>query len=340
MTQGLETGESKSVLWNGFYGDHRMGRDEIERAFAENSKHLKTRKNGNVLYHEILAFSMGHRVQGEALERAVTDIGQEYLRYRAPNQMAFGVMHFNTDHVHLHLMISANDVGKRERVRLSKAEFAEVQKAVEAFVIARYPELAQTQVYGREQSPERLKTQADEQAMKATTGKASRKEALKTKLHQIFEQATTPSELTRLAEQIGARFYERGKSIGVIVRDPDGTERRHRLATLGLETHYAVTKSRLSQRAGEKKKPQAHNQEQEMKPAEQRSVPPTGGATKQSPAPAPFEQVEELAKSALEYPVTYIDDILKEARELDQGDGQGRAGNAKPSKRREDDLER
>ena len=255
MTRTGDGEKSQSVLWHGFYGHEGMSNDEIIATFEENAKHLKERKNGNVLYHEILSFSAGYSLQGDALARAVADIGQEYLRYRAPGQMAFGAIHYDTDHIHLHLMVSANGIGKREPVRLTKAQFAELQKAVEAFTLAKYPQLAQTRIYDRDRPKERLKTQAHEQAMKSRTGEPSRKERIKSQLHGLFEQAVSMAELEKRLEAEGLSLYQRGKSLGVVERLPDGSERRHRLATLGLAEHYAVTQSRFSK---------AQHQEQDM----------------------------------------------------------------------------
>jgi hypothetical protein len=246
MTRDADGERSESVLWHGFYGHPGMGEPEIVSIFRENASRLRERKNGNVLYHEILSFAAGYRLRGEALSRAVADIGQEYLRQRAPNQLAFGAIHHDTDHIHLHLLISANEIGKRERVRLSKSEFADIQKAVEAFMLKHYGELEQTQIYGRARSRERLKTQAHEQAMKSRTGAPSRKETVKTRLHGLFEQAQSLDELDRMMLAEGFRLYRRGKSIGVMVLDPSGQERRHRLSTLGLETHFLATEERLS----------------------------------------------------------------------------------------------
>ena len=245
MNRGIENGEGRSVLWHNFYGSERMSEEEIQRSFEENSKLLQDRKNGNILYHEILSFSAGHKARGDELYRMVADIGQEYLRERAPDQLGYGVVHLDTDHIHLHLMLSANPAGRSERVRLSKADFADVQKRIERFTLERYQALAQTRVYDRDRPKERLKTEMHEQAMKARTGKPSRKEEIKAKLHQIFERAESAGELARLLAAAGLAFYARGKSVGIIVQEPDGTERKHRLSTLGLLDHYDRINARL-----------------------------------------------------------------------------------------------
>ena len=245
MNRGIEDGEGRAVLWHNFYGGDRTPEDQLLREFEGNAELLQARKNGNVLYHEILSFSAGHQARGDALYRMVADIGQEYLRERAPDQLRYGVVHLDTDHIHLHLMLSANPAGRSERARLSKADFADIQKRVERFTLDRYQELAQTPIYGRERPRERLKTDTHEQAMKARTGKPSQKEAIKAKLHQMFERAASIEELARFMASESLAFYSRGKSIGVIFRDQDGTERKHRLSTLGLEAHYERTNAQL-----------------------------------------------------------------------------------------------
>ena len=250
MNRGIEEENGKAVLWHNFYGQEGMEEAELHNVFTRNASFLKEHKRGNVLYHEMLSFSSEYLSRGarsDELERMVTDIGQEYLRNRAPKQLAYGVIHRETEHLHLHLMISANEVERRNREWLTKAEFATIQKELEAYVLARYPELGQTLIYGREaQSKERLKTQVHEQAMKSRTGAQSRKETLKNQLHQLFERAQNAEDLKRLLELDGIRVYVRGRSVGVVVREEGGLERKHRLSTLGLEAHYQATELRLT----------------------------------------------------------------------------------------------
>ena len=103
-----------------------------------------------------------------------------------------------------------------------------------------------------------LKTDAREQALKTRTHEPSRKETLKARLHSLFERASTFKELAELSKAEGFNFYQRGKTVGVAVRDPDGQERKHRLSTLGVEAHYEMTNRRLAEPA---KKPERVRQE-------------------------------------------------------------------------------
>lgn len=330
MTRSNDHEASESVLWHGFYGHAGMSNADIVHEFQMNAKRLKERKNGNILYHEMLSFSTGYKLEGQALTRAIADIGQEYLRLRASKQMAFGAVHFDTDHIHLHLLLSANEVGKPNRVRLAKKDFSDIQKAVEAYTLAHYPELSQTRVYDKDpsqkKSKERLKTQAHEQAMKARTGTMSRKEALKNRMHQFFEQAQSVEELKRLFEKEGVNLYTRGKSVGILFKEPDGQERRHRLSTLGLEEHYRATNARLEGMSKTQDK-------QEPDVSQKHPFPPGKDAFSAGKTPSAIEVVEwEFFTGKLHEhwhgpqptepepkapPPAYTDDILKRAQERD-----------------------
>jgi hypothetical protein len=214
-------------------------------------------------------------------------------------------------------MVSANPVRRGERVRLSKSQFADIQRRVERFALERYPELAQTRIYDREPGQERLKTEVHEQAMRARTGAPSRKETLKTRLHQMFERATSIEALSKLMQAEGLSFYTRGKSVGIIEQAGQGGERRHRLATLGVLEHYERMNARLLGH------PDRHEDKDMNKP-------PFPGRTGDAFA-RPDSPVEIVAEEFLtgelhpdwhppegEAPparAPYTDDVLKKARE-------------------------
>jgi hypothetical protein len=244
MNRGLSQGEGKAVLWHNFYGSEQSNDSEIVATFESNARLLAERKNGNVLYHEILSFSAGHLMQGDDLAKSVADIGQQYLHLRAPEQIAYGVVHLDTDHAHLHLMISANPAGKSTRVRLSKHEFAQAQKSLEQFVLSHYPELAQTAIYDQQRVQERIKLRAHEQAMRARTHEPSHKETIKNIVEQALLQANSLDELKQQCSKHGITFYQRGKALGVTQNDPNGRERKHRLATLGLQEQFQTFQAR------------------------------------------------------------------------------------------------
>src|SRR5262249_36475067 len=98
---------------------------KIHSEFLENFHLLPHRKNGNVLYHEILSFSDLDRelITPSILE----DLTRHYLSLRAPYALAYAKAHFNTGCPHVHLVISANDLGNTHRHRLTKAQFQKIK---------------------------------------------------------------------------------------------------------------------------------------------------------------------------------------------------------------------
>jgi len=63
--------------------------------------------------------------------------------------MARGRIHRSDRHIHLHLVVSANEVGGKRRKRISKKEFTRIQKEVEALCLESYPGLCQEPVYNQ-----------------------------------------------------------------------------------------------------------------------------------------------------------------------------------------------
>ena len=238
----MEKDRGEPAFGHNLCGNPFGRRDDLIREFEGNARNLKSRKNGNALYHEVISLEAGANLRKEEIVRILGEIGREYITRRAPHQMAFGMVHTDAKYIHLHICLSANAVGTDKRERLSKEAFARIQKDMEQLVRQKYTELAQTPVYTKERGKERLKTTQAEQEMKQRRGETSRKEDVKTRIHQIFETSRTPDDLITALRQEGLEFYQRGKTIGVI---DAATGRKHRLSTLGVDDHYTATMARL-----------------------------------------------------------------------------------------------
>lgn len=244
----MEKDRGEPAFGHNLCGNPFGRRDDIIREFERNAGILKSRKNGNALYHEVISLQSGSLLRKEEIIRILGEIGREYIMRRAPHQMAFGMVHTDAKHVHLHICLSANAVGTDKRERLSKESFSIIQKDMEQLVRQKYAELAQTPIYtkdpGKEQAKgkERLKTTQAEQEMKKRRGEPSRKEDIKTRIHQIFETSRTTDDLIVALQKEGLEFYQRGKTVGVIDAE---TGRKHRLSTLGVGEHYEATMARL-----------------------------------------------------------------------------------------------
>jgi len=89
-------------------------RRRLVEEFRKNSDLLPSRKNGNMLYHEILSVAV---VPGKEEEQkiALRETAQRYLELRADGLMAFGRMHHEPGHIHYHFVLSANGVYRWRR---------------------------------------------------------------------------------------------------------------------------------------------------------------------------------------------------------------------------------
>lgn len=247
LVEYMERGTAEIAFTHNLCNNPYGRRDDIIREFERNAEYLRARKNGNTLYHEVISLQAGGGMEREAAKEALAEIGREYLYRRAPRQMALGMVHSDGPYLHLHICLSANAVGKSKRERLSRHDFAQVQKSMEDLVLVRWTGLGQGRVYNqvKDRSADRLRTTAAEQEMRRRRGEPTRKEAVKARTHAAFERAASPDELVRLLREAGLELYQRGKSVGIVDRE---TGRRHRLSTLGVAPHYAATVARLSGR--------------------------------------------------------------------------------------------
>jgi len=211
----------------------------IIREFTENHALLPQRANGNALYHEIIALEPNTDVPKREQIAALRKIAARYLDRRAPQQLALGVIHAETAHIHMHLMISSNAVLSKKRVWLTKKVFAEIQQDIEGYRLTRFPELGTARHYDK--SREGVKRGTREQAAKLRTGTASHKEQLAADLATIFQNARSRKTLDTELAKLGLTLYQRGRSIGV--QTPGG--RRYRLTTLGLAEAYTDAATRF-----------------------------------------------------------------------------------------------
>lgn len=239
----MEKEQGHRAIIHNLYCSQSAEQDEIIKHFEDNAKFLPKRKNGNYLYHEVLTLENKHELDSKTLSSLLTELGEIYLQERASNQLAFAYIHTDTKNHHIHFCISANELQSEKRKRLSKAKFLQVQKKLESHVLEKYPELNQSEIYNKSLSQEQMKTSSKEQAFKKRTGKLSKKEKMKNKLHGIFEQAKSIEELNNLLAENGFKLYQRGKTVGVVNLE---TNRKHRLKTLGILPHYEATKSRFT----------------------------------------------------------------------------------------------
>jgi len=200
-------------------------KEQVLDEFSTNSKHLKHRKNGVYLYHEIISISRSKSLSNEEQKQALYEIVQEYTKRRAFGNLACGYMHDEKENnLHFHLMISSNEVGKSNRTSLRKKEFSTLKVEMEKWVLQKYPELGQEKIISKNNQYK------------------DKKEEFTDSLQSILSTAKSRDELHKLLENNEASYKVRGKSITFT---NGKTGKKHRLNTLGLGSEYALMEARF-----------------------------------------------------------------------------------------------
>ncbi len=239
----------KSHKFSVFHNIYNRNTESLKTEFSENAKHLKFRKNGVYLYHEIISITRTQNIPEDEQKAILQRIVNEYLKARAKNNLAYAVLHEDKkDNLHFHIVISANEAQDQNRKRLSKADFAEIQTRLEKWVLETYPQLEQTAVFtpnlSEQQKQERerkasISNKGEE--LKRRTGATSEKDRIQSTLKSIFETATDGRHFTELLEKEHLKIYQRGKQFGII--DTDG--KKYRFSTLGLTEQWEALDQRV-----------------------------------------------------------------------------------------------
>jgi hypothetical protein len=236
---------------------HADGQDleKLNRAFIKNARYCPPRKNGVLLYHEILSLSPQDR--DYATPEILADLAEYYLSLRAPQAMAWGMVHFEKN-PHIHLIISANLRGQAKKLRLSRKAFSTVKRELEAYQKQQYPQLSRSIVFDepkekarevkQKTGSERLTRNASEQEREKRLkrqgrGDSSRKEPLRQQLLDALTTCTSLEAFTAsLAQQGITLYHRRGRLTGIISKG-----KKYRFRTLGLETILEASCNRWKQ---------------------------------------------------------------------------------------------
>ncbi len=251
------TRDKESVLDSyNLYSDP-YNRKSLIKEFLENADYLNRARGKNYFYHEILSLPK-NRLSLKKQQQILKDLAQKYLLLRAQNHLSFTAMHQDKEHTHIHLMISANELTGTQRVRLSKKEFSTIQKEIESYKNAVYPELGETEHYQKGKSFG--KSRNNEQERNNRTKEPSKKEILQKNLQEIFSQSHSKEELEKSAGNFGLEFYTRGKTPGVIFE-----EKKYRLKTLGVLENYETCINKQSQEQAKEQEQKKTAQSKENK---------------------------------------------------------------------------
>ena len=204
--------------------------DRIRGEFEQNGALLSKRKNGVYLYHEIISITRARGLSEEEQKARLQEIAETYVASRCPDNLVYGGLHQDKEHsFHYHLMISANRVGDSRRLRLSKAQFREVQVQLERHVLQAMPELEQKVAIDKRAERRKSRSEAE---LERRTGEVPKKDQLRARVLEALEAAADRDALLQAFGRSELELYVRGKTLGVIDLE---TGAKHRLKTLDLE---------------------------------------------------------------------------------------------------------
>lgn len=213
----------------------------IAKEFFKNQTFLKARKNGVVLFHEILSFNQCDRAK---LSPAILlEFAREYLERRASPALGYAIPHLNGTNPHIHIIISANQHHSPQKIRISKWRFQEIKQELEQYQRKKYPELCHSQVKHTDshtRASDKIKKSRGEREKERRTSqtqeqKPSLKESVADTIQKILFKASSLPEFKALIEKEGFHYYQRGKTQGIA---QESTGRKHRFSTLGVEALY------------------------------------------------------------------------------------------------------
>jgi len=213
------------------------GRENIAAAFFENSQQLKSRRNGNYLYHEILSITLEDGVNLSHAKECLREITLKYIEERCPRNMVYGCLHEDhKDHLHYHLMISANEKDEAKRYWLKKSEYDKIKRDLETHVLENYPELKQRKIVTADQKEKRSSRKAA--AQKRRTGKLERQEQVRDTVFGAMAHTGSFADFKAKLNAQGFEYYQRGKNHGVRVNHEDGKVISYRFATIGASEAF------------------------------------------------------------------------------------------------------
>lgn len=268
----------KSRAFSIHHNTYSRDTESLKREFEANARHLRQRKNGVYLYHEVVSVSRTQHLTEDEQKTILKVITQSYIEARCKRNLAYAVLHEDTHNFHFHIVMSANEVGAESRTRLSKAQFADIQTRLEAWVLKEYPQLEQRAVFHKNQTQaERSEREAKRQhlsdkgeQMKRRGAKTDKRDQVQERLTDIFETATNPRHFADLMKKEGFTFYTRGKTHGITDREGN----KYRLARLGLAEAWQRLDEKMNSYIHAERSKQSEHDRQEAKPTTETTTRP------------------------------------------------------------------
>lgn len=220
-----QQGKSHALFWNTPFPNERG----FIEALKQNDQLLNLRSNSNRMLHQILSFSPDN--QEDITPDKIRTLAQKYLEIAYPDHLAYGNMHFDTNHPHIHLIVSPNPYKQSKVTHISKKQYREIRYSLEKFQEQTFPELSESIVFLKGRQNNKTKSQKQFELEKRGA-KTILKDHLKQLVTQCYEQANAIDDFYDLLLQADnelALYQYRGKTNGITYRG-----KKYRFSTLGI----------------------------------------------------------------------------------------------------------
>ncbi|MGH1540677.1 MAG: relaxase/mobilization nuclease domain-containing protein [Arenicella sp.] len=233
-----------------FFADDR---DSILKEFTRNAGFIPKRQNGNYLYHEILSFTRSSQLSETQQLEIIRKVAIRYVQERARGCLGFGGVHTDKDNqLHVHLILSANQIDQTKKHSLSKDAYKQVRRNSEAHVLEKYPEMEQEKLINQ--------TVAEKQAKKLNRNEA--RDLFTERVRAIMEQVNSDQEFKELLEIHDIAYkYTR---VNIVLTNPE-TGLPHRIKTINLQDTYdaMIERGKNAEFTQSQQEEKQHSQEQQ-----------------------------------------------------------------------------
>lgn len=218
--------------WAIFHNFQSIEQESLVREMEENSALLPPRKGRNLCYMDVLSF---HPKDREKIsQEALREVAQRYIQDRGLDRhFVLAVPHMEEEHLHVHVVYSANEIGAKRVPHWSNKQFANMKRGFERWQIERFPEWSHSVVQTKSKDQRSRQRPVDKEIqMKKRIGQhLTKKEKLWQQLSPLFVRSKTIDEFCKLIESNTPYkvYVYRGRPNGILV---DGV--KHRFVKLQL----------------------------------------------------------------------------------------------------------
>lgn len=207
----------------------------IAEAFESNDIFRKVRKNGVVMYHDILAF---HQADSAVLtDQKLEAIARKYIELRGgANALCLCKPHYSEKHIHLHFLIHNCELQSSKNLRIDKKKFADIKTKIQQFQLEQFPEITHsynlhrsTNNYLRQVPETEKEYQAKKHNRSTPTKGVSQKQLLQKELVRLLENTSSLNDFLAHYQEEGRAvvYYRKNELAGIIINS-----RKYRFLTL------------------------------------------------------------------------------------------------------------